>query len=114
VDTGSHDPKRLPFALPGDMDPRVLADYADMDVIRTDDGSLVPAKLAHRELGWQGDRSHEEGFSERLNALYSRMDELSAEVAEWHRTGQADSARVISTAARLATAWRKIRKELQS
>lgn len=75
---------------------------------------MHPAKPGHDGIrenaspdGWGDDREVTTGRTERLRALYSRMDSW-ARVAE--ETTDAD--RVTEAAHKLAETWRKIEKEL--
>lgn len=93
---GTHDPLKS-----------IRADYPDVDLVTADDGALIPARLAARQSGWQGDRSHDEGLSERLRALYRRMDSWAHVVQ-----GAKNPERLIRAGIELANTWQEIREEM--
>lgn len=76
------------------------------------DGAVIPAKLAGRSDGWVGDRSHREGHTAHLKALYDRMQEHADAVTEAIRTGQHPDS-LISRAIAMRNLWDKIVSQLE-
>jgi hypothetical protein len=76
------------------------------------DGAHVPGKLTGRIDGWVGDRSHVEGQSERLKALFDRMQEHADAVTEAIRTGER-SASLTGHAVAMRNLWNRVAKELE-
>lgn len=117
METGSHD-----YGRPRTDQERAYAERAahlaaEMDADRIDmekapDGALIPAQLAGRADGWVGDRSHVEGQSERLRALYGRMQEHTDAIGEAIRTGRHPDS-LISRAVAMRNLWNKIVEELE-
>lgn len=116
--------KTDPFALPDDMDARVLAEaeaqrvkarqatvptlaevMSAMPMVAMPDGAVMPAKLADRPGGWGGDEDRDSNQAAKLADLVRRLDSLAT---VW--TDGPSDLDAVRWADDMATTWINIRK----